>query len=389
MSSDLYAEACDALLDEEWALALEKLSALIDGAPANASFLEQRAAVHLKLNDATAAIQDATAALEIDPRHRKALLRKGIAAFALEEFETALAAFKASYALDNSSANRTWIRKCEVELAEEAVDNGGSSSSTMAPPERQAPSAPAPVQPAGPVYRHQWYQTQAYVTVEVLAKGVPAEAASLDVDDHSVTIRIAPLDDRQEYALTLWLYEAIDPEASKVSVGTNKVTVKLKKREQIEWSHLERKRVVPGSDKIGGGSIAATSTAAAKDSRDASSSSAQPAAASASSAKAAASAQVVGRGAVPAPGKKAYADWDRIEQDLDAEEKDEKLEGDAALNKLFQDIYKNADESTRRAMNKSFVESNGTVLSTNWSEIGNRYTEGSPPEGMESKRYEY
>ena len=39
----------------------------------------------------------------------------------------------------------------------------------------------------------------------------------------------------------------------------------------------------------------------------------------------------------------------------DYQEKDEKLDGDAALNKFFRDIYKDADEDMRRAMMKSFV----------------------------------
>ena len=37
------------------------------------------------------------------------------------------------------------------------------------------------------------------------------------------------------------------------------------------------------------------------------------------------------------------------------QEKEEKLDGDAALNKFFQGIYQDADDDTRRAMRKSFV----------------------------------
>ncbi|KAF5442179.1 hypothetical protein F2P56_034866 [Juglans regia] len=89
------------------------------------------------------------------------------------------------------------------------------------------------------------------------------------------------------------------------------------------------------------------------------------------------------------PSSKPKKDWDKIEADVKKEEKDEKLDGDAALNKFFQNIYADADEDTKRAMKKSFVESNGTVLSTNWKEVGSKKVEGSPPDGMEMRRWEY
>lgn len=35
------------------------------------------------------------------------------------------------------------------------------------------------------------------------------------------------------------------------------------------------------------------------------------------------------------------------------------------------------------------VESNGTVLSTNWKEVGAKKVDGSPPDGMEMRKWEY
>lgn len=100
-------------------------------------------------------------------------------------------------------------------------------------------------------------------------------------------------------------------------------------------------------------------------------------------------------------------DWDKLVADVKQEEKDEKPEGDAALNQLFQQIYQGGSDEVKKAMNKSFVscdslikwiawwsrdlfqmESGGTVLSTNWGEIGKDKVDCKPPDGMEWKKYE-
>ena len=58
--------------------------------------------------------------------------------------------------------------------------------------------------------------------------------------------------------------------------------------------------------------------------------------------------------------------WDKIIREFEEQEKNEPREPGF----FFKDLYAMGDDDLRRAMNKSFVESDGTTLSTNWSEVG-------------------
>ena len=57
---------------------------------------------------------------------------------------------------------------------------------------------------------------------------------------------------------------------------------------------------------------------------------------------------------------------------------------DKNINTFFQSVFENASEDGKRAMMKSFSESSGTVLSSDWNEVGDKKVEPNPPEGLQA-----
>jgi hypothetical protein len=92
-------------------------------------------------------------------------------------------------------------------------------------------------------------------------------------------------------------------------------------------------------------------------------------------------AKPAGPPAYPTSSKKGPQNWDKI----DEEEDDEK---DKDANDFFKTLYAGATPEQQRAMMKSFVESNGTALSTDWDDVKNRKVETVPPTGSEVKNWE-
>lgn len=358
--SDLVTQAKEAFIDDHFENAVDLYSQAIAINPNNPDLFSDRAQANIKLSNFTEAVSDANKAIELDASVAKAYLRKGTACFNLEEYHTAKAAFEAGASLVPEDARFSeWVKKCDKCIAEEEGE--------LVTPSVKAPhkltlteivdeteqvntisSEVATPAPAKPKYRHEYYQKPEEVVVTVFAKGVPADRVSVNFGEQILSVTI-DVPGEEPYVFQPRLFGKIVPANCKYVVLTTKIEIRLAKVEHIHWTSLEFvKDVVVRSSNVPSGTQRPSY-----------------------------------------PSSKPTKDWDKLEALVKKEEKDEKLDGDAALNKFFRDIYSDADEDTRRAMSKSFVESNGTVLSTNWKEVGSKEVEGSAPDGMELRKWEY
>ncbi|NXD36149.1 SGT1 protein, partial [Copsychus sechellarum] len=304
----------------------QELTTALEKNPDDAECYCQRAYAHILLQKYADAVADAQKSLELNPNNAVALLRKGLGEYHIKNYASALESFREGQRLDNVDDTFTiWIKRCEETL------NGKKKH----------------------VYFvrdliclvYDWYQTESQVIVTIMIKNAQKDDVSVQFLERKMNASVR-LPSGEDFNLKLDLLHSIVPEQSTFKVLSTKVEIKMKKPEAVRWEKLEGqgdspklKQFTPDTQHL-------------------------------------------------YPSSSHYTrNWDKLVVEIKEEEKNEKLEGDAALNKLFQQIYSDGTDEVKRAMNKSFMESGGTVLSTNWSDVGKRKVEVNPPDDVEWKKF--
>ncbi|GFT86928.1 protein SGT1 homolog [Nephila pilipes] len=194
-----------------------------------------------------------------------------------------------------------------------------------------------------PNVKYDWYQSESHVVINILVKKVKPENVRVDIIEPKLSCT-AKLEDDSDFSLTLNLAHGVQTTQTRWKVLPSKIEIKLSKVECTMWEKLEQlPAVLQRTDEI----------------------------------------------IKSYPSSKTHKiDWDKLAAQIMKEEASEPLEGDASLNRLFQNIYADGSDETRKAMNKSFFESGGTVLSTSWNEVGSKKVDVKAPDGLEFKKWD-
>ncbi|KAI4760309.1 SGS-domain-containing protein [Aureobasidium sp. EXF-3400] len=389
----------EALGAANYAEAIKQYTAALAVSPTSPDYLIKRSTAYQRSSpaDYVSALADANKAVfNAQKRGKRELilqgqLRRAIALFGLERYPDSRFCLDIVKRMDPKEKTLPiWENKVATKMA--AMDGEKVVTIKEIPDEEETPvasqtskadsastTAATPAQPAAVAQtpadkiRHDWYQNNDKVYFTLLAKGVPKDKAIIDIQPRSLTISF-PLQTSSDYDFSLEpLFAEIDPSASTFSIMSTKVEVVLKKSQPGQkWSSLESNE--PADQK----SSTTTSLASA------------PAQSSTTAQKAP---------SYPTSSRSGPKNWDKLASEALAKpktddskpgaktEEEEEDEGGDPVNGFFKKLYAGADPDTRRAMMKSFSESNGTALSTNWEEVRKAKVETSPPDGLEAKKW--
>ncbi|KAH8120160.1 SGS-domain-containing protein [Phellopilus nigrolimitatus] len=203
--------------------------------------------------------------------------------------------------------------------------------------------------------RHSFYETDEKLTLDIFDKGANPDEITVQFEPRAFTYQ----NGATKKLVLQPLKGEIDTDASNFTVYKVKIEVRLVKKVQGRWGALRG----DSPDVLAGPAappFPAPSTPL-----------------------------VPLNAAKPRPRK----NWDSLTKEILSSEKDKSLNddpnvgGDSTVNGFFQQLYAGADKDTKKAITKSYYESGGTTLSTNWSEVSKGKVEVKPPQGSEWKRW--
>ena len=337
--------------------------------------LHHRSAVYYQLQKYQACYQDAVTARNLQLQdvlsksEMEGVLRKlGMAAFQLSLYEHAKEALQAAQTIATTNTNTSSFQyDALLEMIDSKLvasskapptstttttepSNKSDSTTSSKTPNPTATTTTTKQQKIIPP-KYQYYQSDKFMTIAILERNVQADQLDVQIEADSIVIQLQ----KQGQHFTViagMLSESINVEQSKIQIKDEKVLVKLRKIEAKEWYDL-----LDPKKKL---RVATTTTASKSNTNN---------------------------NTRPYSSTK---DWNQIEQTLKQDEDNEQPQGDEAMNKLFQQIYANADPDTRRAMIKSYQTSGGTCLSTNWKEVEKKdyEKERTAPQGQEWRTWE-
>jgi hypothetical protein len=219
-------QALEAFNTGNYALAVTLYTALLSQYPSTLDYYIKRSTAHQRISDYASALSDAEIAIVLaHKRGRKdvlamAQLRRGIALYMLKRYGDAMVCFDAVRKLnDKERGLDIWVGKCEKGLRELPEDDARRSGNVKEIPDVEVPKAGsftasakgkenvkpnddekkeqssppakavamAAVQTPASKIRHEWYQTTQDVVFTLLAKGVPKDKASIDIQEQDVS----------------------------------------------------------------------------------------------------------------------------------------------------------------------------------------------------------
>lgn len=173
--------------------------------------------------------------------------------------------------------------------------------------------------------KYDWYQREEDIIITLFVKIINKENVNIKFTDDSVSISLT--DDKNAIKnLHLVLHDCIRSPECSYKIHTTKVEIRLKKLKNILWSNLEKKKLDCNV--------------------------------------------------------KQQINWDKIVNSETAGD-----ETNTDISKFFQKIYSDGSDEVKKAMIKSFYESRGTVLTTNWNEASSQEVNIQPPDGLEWKKW--